>query len=118
MRERARPLRVADTAIEVQVAALADIEHSKRTAARPKDLDYLQSVGRLQAPAAAVADGAGAQAVSQARGEPERENPDQAFGLGLAPRGASTYPSVGSGIVMQMRAARNRRSPGRRRRRC
>ncbi len=77
LRERARPLRVADTRVEVQVAALADIEHSKRTAGRPKDLDYLQSVGRFQAPVAAVADGAEAQAVSQARGKPDRGNPER-----------------------------------------
>lgn len=54
LQKRARPLRVADTTIEVQVAALADIEHSKRTAGRPKDLDYLRSVGRLHAPTAAA----------------------------------------------------------------
>lgn len=54
LRVRARPLLVAETSIEVQVAALEDIEHSKRTAARPKDLDYLRSVGRLDAPAAAA----------------------------------------------------------------
>ena len=30
----------------VAVAALADVEHSKRIADRPKDRDYLERVGR------------------------------------------------------------------------
>ena len=41
---------VAATTIAVPVARLADVEHSKRLADRPKDRAYLQSVGRLQAP--------------------------------------------------------------------
>jgi hypothetical protein len=41
---------VAATSIAVPVARLADVEHSKRIADRPKDRAYLQSVGRLQAP--------------------------------------------------------------------
>ncbi|MGH2897466.1 MAG: hypothetical protein ACRDMZ_02235 [Solirubrobacteraceae bacterium] len=31
-------------------ALLHDVEHSKRTAGRPKDLDYLRDVGRLTPP--------------------------------------------------------------------
>jgi hypothetical protein len=46
----AEPLRVAATTITVPVARLADVEHSKRTADRPKDREYLRSVGRLGAP--------------------------------------------------------------------
>jgi hypothetical protein len=42
----ARPLTVAGTAITVVVAALADVEHSKRIADRSKDRDYLERVGR------------------------------------------------------------------------
>lgn len=42
----ARPLVVAGTTITVAVAALADVEHSKRIADRPKDRDYLERVGR------------------------------------------------------------------------
>jgi hypothetical protein len=42
----AQPLTVAGTTITVAVAALADVEHSKRTADRPKDRDYLERVGR------------------------------------------------------------------------
>lgn len=42
--------RVAETSIEVQVAALNDVEHSKRTADRPKDRTYPIRVGRLQPP--------------------------------------------------------------------
>jgi len=41
---------VAATSISVPVARLADVEHSKRIADRPKDRAYLQSVGRLEAP--------------------------------------------------------------------
>jgi hypothetical protein len=48
----ARRLRVSLTEIEVSVASLADVEHSKRIAGREKDLDYLQEVGRLQEPVA------------------------------------------------------------------
>lgn len=50
LQRRARPLRVAQTSLTVAVAALADVEHSKRVAARPKDRRYLQAVGRLRAP--------------------------------------------------------------------
>jgi hypothetical protein len=45
--DRARPLRVAETTLTVLVASLADIEHSKRTADRPKDRAYLEAVGRV-----------------------------------------------------------------------
>lgn len=47
---RAKTLRVAQTSLTAAVAALDDVEHSKRVAARPKDRRYLQSVGRLQPP--------------------------------------------------------------------
>lgn len=47
----AQALRVAETCVTVRIAALKDIEHSKRSVARQKDLDYLTRVGRLQAPA-------------------------------------------------------------------
>lgn len=50
LRRRAKTLRVAQTSLAVAIAALDDVEHSKRIAARPKDRRYLQSVGRLQAP--------------------------------------------------------------------
>lgn len=46
LQPNARPLRVAGTTITVPVAALADVEHSKRIADRPKDRDYLERVGR------------------------------------------------------------------------
>ena len=46
----ARPGLVADTSIAVRIASLADVEHSKRTAGRPKDVDYLSDAGCLQAP--------------------------------------------------------------------
>jgi hypothetical protein len=46
----ASPRRVAATRVEVLVASLADVEHSKRTADRDKDRRYLQAVGRLDAP--------------------------------------------------------------------
>jgi hypothetical protein len=48
--ERADPRQVAETSIEVPVAALEDVEHSKRTADRPKDRTYLTRVGRLPPP--------------------------------------------------------------------
>jgi hypothetical protein len=47
---RARKLRVNLTDIEVAVASLQDVEHSKRVADRDKDRDYLEKVGRLRAP--------------------------------------------------------------------
>lgn len=47
---RAKTLRIAQTSLTAAVAALDDVEHSKRVAARPKDRRYLQSVGRLQPP--------------------------------------------------------------------
>lgn len=50
LRPRAERRQVAQTSITVRVAALDDVEHSKRTADRPKDRDYLIRVGRLQAP--------------------------------------------------------------------
>jgi hypothetical protein len=43
---KARPLMVAGTTITVAVAALEDVEHSKRVADRPKDREYLERVGR------------------------------------------------------------------------
>lgn len=50
LRVRAKPREVAQTSVTVRVAALEDVEHSKRIADRPKDRDYLTRVGRLQAP--------------------------------------------------------------------
>lgn len=50
LHHRAADGEVAQTQITVRVAALADVEHSKRTADRPKDRAYLQAVGRLHAP--------------------------------------------------------------------
>jgi len=46
----ARIGRVHATRIEVAIASLADVEHSKRVADRPKDRAYLQRVGRLDPP--------------------------------------------------------------------
>jgi hypothetical protein len=46
LRRNARLLLVAGTTVTVAVAALADVEHSKRIADRPKDRDYLERVGR------------------------------------------------------------------------
>lgn len=51
LRPRASELVVALTSLRTLVAALEDVEHSKRLAGRPKDLRYLESVGRLQPPA-------------------------------------------------------------------
>lgn len=42
--------RVSRTSIEVAIASLEDVEHSKRLANREKDRDYLEEVGRLDAP--------------------------------------------------------------------
>ncbi len=42
--------RVHATRIEVAIASLADVEHSKRVADRPKDRAYLERVGRLDPP--------------------------------------------------------------------
>ncbi|MDQ6745190.1 MAG: hypothetical protein M3Z27_04115 [Actinomycetota bacterium] len=42
----ARTLPVAETTIRASVASLEDVEHSKRSAGRAKDLAYLQTVGR------------------------------------------------------------------------
>jgi hypothetical protein len=47
----ARQLRVSLTDVEVAVASLQDVEHSKRIAGREKDRDYLTEVGRLGTPA-------------------------------------------------------------------
>jgi len=44
----ARQGRVSRTLIEVAIASLDDVEHSKRLAGREKDRDYLEEVGRLQ----------------------------------------------------------------------
>jgi hypothetical protein len=41
-------MRVSLTEIEVAVASLADVEHSKRIAGREKDRDYLEEFGRLR----------------------------------------------------------------------
>jgi hypothetical protein len=49
LRPHAERRQVAQTSVTVRVAALKDVEHSKRTADRPKDRDYLTRVGRLQA---------------------------------------------------------------------
>lgn len=46
----ARPMLAAGTQIQVDVASLEDVEHSKRTAGRRKDLEYLDRVGRRQGP--------------------------------------------------------------------
>ncbi|MGI8729215.1 MAG: hypothetical protein ACR2LK_04395 [Solirubrobacteraceae bacterium] len=48
--ERAEARQVALTSITVKVAALDDVEHSKRTADRPKDRAYLARAGRLRPP--------------------------------------------------------------------
>jgi len=42
--------RVAATTIDVAIAGLADVEHSKRIADRAKDRAYLEQVGRLDTP--------------------------------------------------------------------
>ncbi len=82
----ARPRLVADTSIAVPIASLADVEQSKRTAGRPKDVDYLSDAGRLQAPPS---------------GPPPATAPDDMTAirdasLPLAPRAATT-PSKGPG---------------------
>jgi hypothetical protein len=46
----ARHARVSRTRVEVAIASLHDVEHSKRLANRDKDRDYLEDVGRLDAP--------------------------------------------------------------------
>ena len=48
LQRNAERLRIAGTSIIVHVASLHDVEHSKRTADRPKDRDYLSRVGRLR----------------------------------------------------------------------
>jgi hypothetical protein len=53
---RALTGRVFATRVEVSIASLEDVEHSKRTAARPKDNRYLERVGRLEAPKLGQAD--------------------------------------------------------------
>lgn len=50
LRQRAARRTVAQTSVAVRVAALEDVEHSKRSADRPKDRDYLTRVGRLHPP--------------------------------------------------------------------
>jgi hypothetical protein len=47
---RAQEARVSLTQVEVAIASLADVEHSKRVANRGKDRDYLEDVGRLDPP--------------------------------------------------------------------
>jgi hypothetical protein len=49
LQRNAERLPVAGTSVVVPVASLHDVEHSKRTADRPKDRDYLARVGRLRA---------------------------------------------------------------------
>jgi hypothetical protein len=46
----ARHSRVSRTRVEVAIASLHDVEHSKRLANRGKDRDYLEEVGRLDPP--------------------------------------------------------------------
>lgn len=46
----ARTGRVYATRVEVAIASLIDVEHSKRVADRPKDRAYLERVGRLDPP--------------------------------------------------------------------
>ncbi len=48
LQRHAERLQIAGTSIAVHVASLQDVEHSKRTADRPKDRDYLSRVGRLR----------------------------------------------------------------------
>ncbi|HEY5430694.1 MAG TPA: hypothetical protein VIK04_16375 [Solirubrobacteraceae bacterium] len=48
LQRNAQRLQIAGTSIVVHVASLHDVEHSKRTADRPKDRDYLSRVGRLR----------------------------------------------------------------------
>jgi hypothetical protein len=48
LHRNAERLQIAGTSIVVPVASLHDVEHSKRTADRPKDRDYLSRVGRLR----------------------------------------------------------------------
>jgi hypothetical protein len=50
LRRRAQCRPVANTSLQAPVAALEDIEHSKRVAGRPKDRSYLMAVGRLHPP--------------------------------------------------------------------
>lgn len=50
LRPRATDLVVALTSLRALVAALEDVEHSKRLAGRPKDRRYLEAVGRLRPP--------------------------------------------------------------------
>ena len=50
LRRHARPMIAARTRIQVRVASLTDIEHSKRTANRAKDLQYLDRVNRRDDP--------------------------------------------------------------------
>ncbi|MGA9284806.1 MAG: hypothetical protein WBV85_05135 [Solirubrobacteraceae bacterium] len=46
----AQTARVFATRVEVAIASLDDVEHSKRVAGRPKDRRYLERVGRLDPP--------------------------------------------------------------------
>lgn len=48
LQRNAERLQIFGTGIVVHVASLHDVEHSKRTADRPKDRDYLSRVGRLR----------------------------------------------------------------------
>lgn len=52
LRPNAERTTAAGTRIEVDVAALEDVEHSKRVAGRPKDIEYLAREGRLEPPPA------------------------------------------------------------------
>jgi len=107
---RAQQLRVAETSVTACIAALADVEHSKRTAARPKDVRYLSDVGRLPAPTSTL---------------PLRADPPESSGithhscLRSPPRPASQFDCVflsQSDFWPALRIARglgpSRRSPG------
>lgn len=67
---------VAGTSVEVPVASLHDVEHSKRTAARAKDLAYLEQVGRLQQPADTASRPAPPPAPAQQAPEPRPDGPE------------------------------------------
>jgi len=55
LRPRATVQAVARTSIALPVASLADVEHSKRTVGREKDLDYFERFGTAAPPAGPTA---------------------------------------------------------------
>ena len=55
LRPRATVQAVARTSIALPVASLADVEHSKRTVGREKDLDYFERFGTSAPPAGPTA---------------------------------------------------------------